>query len=202
MSWAIHAANILILTYFLVSDILVLRLLSIGGGVLFALYFLSQQTPMYEPVIWNILFILVNFGQIGWLWFLRRKIPLGKAESRFQQLAPALPSSAIRQLFSVAEERTLESTSIPHTIQGIGWVKSGTLSTTNGHVIPPNGLLGGKSIVQNTAASSTVIVEETAVIYCWSRENIEQWMSTDNQHRLALMKAVSVGWVERSRAAH
>ena len=202
MTWAIHAANILILTSFLVSDILVLRLLSIGGGVLFALYFLSQQTPMYEPVVWNILFILVNLGQIAWLWFLRRKIPLGQAEARFQQLTPSLPPLAIRQLFSVAEECTLKSKSIPQTIQGIGWVKSGTLTTTNGHVIPPNGLVGGKSIVQNTAASSTVIVEETAVIYCWSREKIEQWMSTDNQHRLALMKAVSVGLVEQNRTAN
>ena len=111
-------------------------------------------------------------------------------------------SLAIRQLFSVAEERTLEATSIPQTIQGIGWLKSGTLSSTNGHMIPPNALLGGQSIVQKSSAPASLIVEEAAVIYCWSRENIEQWMSTDKQHRLALMKAVSVGLVERNRAAN
>ena len=63
MAWALHGANILILCSFLVRDILALRLLSIGAGILFCTYFFAHD--MMEPIVWNTLFSIVNVVQIG-----------------------------------------------------------------------------------------------------------------------------------------
>ena len=76
MTWALHVANLLILSSFLMRNILVLRLLSITGGVFFATYFLSQNPPMTAPVKWNILFAIVNLTQIVRLLRANRKVPL------------------------------------------------------------------------------------------------------------------------------
>ena len=80
MTWALHLANVLILCSFLVRDIFFLRLLSIGAGVFFCMYFLHED--MIEPIIWNVLFSAVNVFQIAMLWFKRRKIPL-RGEEQF-----------------------------------------------------------------------------------------------------------------------
>ena len=102
MEWAIHGANILILCSFLVRDMLLLRVLSIGAGVMFCAYFLHQG--LMEPIYWNTLFCIVNIVQIAKTWYGRRKIPLCK-EERFihENIFPTLQPVEIRDLYKEAE---------------------------------------------------------------------------------------------------
>jgi len=106
MTWALHFANILILCSFLVRDILVLRLLSIGAGVFFSMYFFHED--MIEPIVWNVLFSAVNIVQITRLWFKRRKISL-RVEEQFlkDRFFSSLHPSEIRELVQCGDIRKM-----------------------------------------------------------------------------------------------
>jgi len=61
----VHGANVLFLGAYLIRDILWLRSLTIIGGLaLFPYYVWGNPTPLYEPIAWNTVFILINAIQI------------------------------------------------------------------------------------------------------------------------------------------
>lgn len=110
LAWLVHAANVAILTSFLLRDILWLRALSIAAGLLFIPYFLLQPTPMLEPVVWNGLFIGINLVQIVRLFRERRPVHLDAEQARLRALAfPGLSPRQLLALLEVGEWRGVEA---------------------------------------------------------------------------------------------
>ena len=109
MIWALHLANVIVLCSFLVRDIVLLRLLSILAGIFFSFYFLSQDPPTTDAVMWNCLFAVVNIVQIFRQWFANRKIPLEPDEVYLKEnLFPSLRALEIRELFQNANRETVQ----------------------------------------------------------------------------------------------
>jgi hypothetical protein len=67
MDCLIYVANGLYLTSYLVRDIVYLRALTIVAVVCLMLYFASRPEPLMEVVYWNLLFLILNAGQLGYL---------------------------------------------------------------------------------------------------------------------------------------
>jgi hypothetical protein len=84
MESLVHVANVLLLASFLVRDILWLRLLNVLAGVAFIVYFAAQ--PVWAPVGWNGLFLLINVVQIWRLFLERRPVRLSAEELALHQL--------------------------------------------------------------------------------------------------------------------
>lgn len=71
----INLANLLYIVAYFTMDMLRLRLLTITAAACLAVYFYCQPVPMLNVVAWNLVFILLNLGQIARL-VLRRSRPL------------------------------------------------------------------------------------------------------------------------------
>lgn len=67
MDTLIYIANAIYLVSYLVRDILHLRLLTIAAATCLALYFGSRAEPLMEVVWWNLLFLVLNACQIGYI---------------------------------------------------------------------------------------------------------------------------------------
>ncbi len=83
----IHIANVFYLVSFLLRDILWLRALTCGGLVLGIVFFSCQQTPMYGPAVWHIVFLLINGFMIWRLVAERRQLTLTEEQERVAQSA-------------------------------------------------------------------------------------------------------------------
>lgn len=65
MDFLINAANLLYVTAYFTTDLLRLRILTLIAAACLAVYFLSQPTPLYNVVAWNVFFFLLNLWQIA-----------------------------------------------------------------------------------------------------------------------------------------
>lgn len=72
----IHFANIFYLASFLNRDMLWLRLLTCAGLVFGIVFFTFCKTPMHGPIVWHVVFLLINFYQIRQLILSRRQTDL------------------------------------------------------------------------------------------------------------------------------
>jgi len=110
-AYLIHAANLLILSSFLVRDILWLRVLSIGAGLCFLPYFyFAQAAPLWAPIGWNLVFMTVNGVQIWRLYLERRPVQLSPDEAELRQLAlHSLTPREVLQLVGLGSWKQAES---------------------------------------------------------------------------------------------
>ena len=194
MTWALHFANILILCSFLVRDILILRLLSIGAGIFFCMYFWHED--MIEPIIWNVLFSLVNIFQIGMLWFKRRKIPL-LVEEQFlkDRFFPNLHATEIRDLYQCGHQQ--------HLSEGTELEQSSCLSLIiNGHVLIlretkgqlplcTGQFIGVKGYLSQQPSTLKINTTSNVVFLQWNSETLKNWTNASAERHNLLLSALS-----------
>jgi Popeye protein conserved region len=68
----IHAANVLLLLGYSVSDVLWLRLLAAASSLISIPYFAMQPSPLRVAIAWNVVFAAVNLFQ-SWRLFAKRR---------------------------------------------------------------------------------------------------------------------------------
>lgn len=78
----LHLANVLYLVSFLARDMLWLRALTCLGLVLGIVFFSCQPVPLYGPVVWQSLFLVINLAQIYRLVLERRQLRLTAEQER------------------------------------------------------------------------------------------------------------------------
>ena len=186
MIWALHLANILILCSFLVRDMLLLRLLSIAAGFSFCFFFYADNKT--EPIIWNLLFIIVNFSQIGLMMFQRRKIPLCPiGQFVYEHVFPSLQPSEIKDLISISQR--LE----PHkdfSFKGLGLVVKGTIHH-QGKMIRRGSFLGIYPFLKNKDDNIEGTQEASSSCVVWPNDHLRKWIEkSPNRHNL-LLRALS-----------
>ena len=67
-----HAANLLLLVGYSLSDVLWLRLLAAVSSLIVIPYFVLQPVPMWTPIGWNAVLVAVNLFQ-SWRLFAERR---------------------------------------------------------------------------------------------------------------------------------
>ena len=60
MEILINLANVLYVVAFFTTNMVRLRILTLGGAICLATYFFNQPVPMLNVVAWNIGFIILN----------------------------------------------------------------------------------------------------------------------------------------------
>jgi len=65
MDMLINAANILYVSAYFTTDLLRLRLLTVVAAACLIGYFASRPEPLWTVVAWNVLFLLLNLGQLA-----------------------------------------------------------------------------------------------------------------------------------------
>ena len=188
MEWAIHGANVLILCSFLVRDMLLLRVLSIGAGVMFCLYFFHQG--LMEPIYWNTLFSIVNITQIAKTWYGRRKIPLCK-EERFihEHIFPTLQPVEIRDLYKEAEFHQKDAED-EISFRGLGILIQGTVESQE-RTFSQGGFWGTQSFLQRKESDHHGIAKKPVSCLTWPDPVLRQWLSRNPNRNNLLLRALS-----------
>ena len=93
LDYLVHFSNILLLVAYSVRDILWLRWFAVGAALTNIPYFLLQNTVLWPPVLWAIVFTAINLYQIARLYLERRPVVLSRDEQKlydlgFQSLRP------------------------------------------------------------------------------------------------------------------
>jgi len=67
----INAANLLYVLAYFTTNLVRLRLLTLAGATCLAIYFSSRPEPLWNVVMWNLFFLVLNLVQVGLI--LRRR---------------------------------------------------------------------------------------------------------------------------------
>ena len=91
-----HAANVLLLLGYSLSDVLWLRLLAAASSLIVIPYFVLQPTPMWTAIGWNAVLAAVNLVHSWRLLVERRATERGRYPTRLSSLIPG-SAATIRQ---------------------------------------------------------------------------------------------------------
>ena len=198
MSWALHAANIVILFSFLVRDIIFLRCLSIVAGVLFCVYFYQQK--MMEPIVWNTLFSAVNFIQITRMYLLRRKIPLSLEEQYvYERFFPSLQPLEIRALVQAGTIRTFQATE-DISCTGIALLVQGAVIVQEEH-IHAGFFLGIRGFLERKEYLALGSALQSISMISWTFQDMRAWAEGISERNTLLLKALSTDLIKRMQFA-
>ena len=93
LDYLVHFSNILLLVAYSVRDILWLRWFAVAAALTNIPYFLLQGTVLWPPILWAVVFTVINLYQIAQLYLERRPVVLSQDEQKlydlgFQSLRP------------------------------------------------------------------------------------------------------------------
>ena len=175
----IHLGNVLILGSFLVRDILWLRSLSILAGLCFIGFFTFGPTPSREPVVWNVVFIVLNVAQIARLLHERRPVVLTDDEEKLHRAVfRTLARRACARLFRAGRWLTLEGgdelVAQGEALARLIVLASGTLRVEVGGrtlaELHEGRLVGEMCFVAGGVTSASVVASERARVLEWDRD--------------------------------
>jgi len=84
--YLVHFSNILMLLSYSVRDILWLRWFAVAAALTNIPYFLLQGTVLWPPVLWALVFTVINLYQIARLYLERRPVVLSDDEQKLYDL--------------------------------------------------------------------------------------------------------------------
>jgi len=93
LDYLVHFSNVLMLAAYSVRDILWLRWFAVAAALTNIPYFLFQGTVLWPPILWAVIFTVINLYQIAQLYLERRPVVLSQDEQKlydlgFQSLRP------------------------------------------------------------------------------------------------------------------
>ena len=91
--YLVHFSNVLLLVSYSVRDILWLRWFAVAAALTAVPYYLVQANVLWPPVLWALVFVVINLYQIVRLYLERRPVVLSADEQKlydlgFQSLRP------------------------------------------------------------------------------------------------------------------
>jgi CRP-like cAMP-binding protein len=200
LDYLVHFSNILLLVAYSVRDILWLRWFAVGAALTNIPYFLLQNTVLWPPVLWAIVFTAINLYQIARLYLERRPVVLSRDEQKlydlgFQSLRPrefvslslvgewknADPGETV-----VSEGEPVSSLSIP--ISGAAEVqKSGERIGE----LKPGHIIGTALAFTGDPSPVRVTFTEPARYMRWSLSSLRRFMDMRPDLRTALQGLIS-----------
>lgn len=109
-NYFLAAANVLFLIGYSVRDVLWLRLLAAAASLIAIPYYFLQPTPLWAPMLWDVVFATINLFQSWRLYLERRPIQLTAEEEEAHQLAfPDLPPRKVLQILSIGSWTTAKA---------------------------------------------------------------------------------------------
>ena len=86
LDYLVHFSNILMLAAYSVRDILWLRWFAVAAALTNIPYFLLQGTVLWPPILWAVVFTVINLYQIAQLYLERRPVVLSQDEQRLYDM--------------------------------------------------------------------------------------------------------------------
>lgn len=182
----IHVANVLYLASYLVRDIFWLRILTVIAMLcLFPYYATCQAEPLWEPIIWQGLFLAVNLFQIGLLVRERWPRELHDAERALYDnvFSDLQPGEFVKLL---AEGRWREAgagetiVADGSVVQDMMVLHEGTAEVRKGDkvlaALEPGQFVGEMSFLSGNKAGADVVTPKPAKFMSWAQDELEAFL--------------------------
>jgi hypothetical protein len=209
-SYLVHFSNILMLVSYSVRDILWLRWFAVAAALTAIPYYLVQGTVLWPPVLWALVFTVINLYQIARIYLERRPVILSDDEQTlydlgFRSLRPRefISLLLVGQWKSadggervVTEGQPLSSLCIA--ITGRAEVRK------QGHLIGllrPGQIIGAALAMTGDPATVDVSFTEPARYMQWSLPSLRRFVETRPDLRVTLQALVNrdlAGKLERA----
>jgi CRP-like cAMP-binding protein len=198
--YLVNLSSILTLISFTVQSILALRFLAIGAQLTFIPYCLLQSPPLWIPVIWNVLFLVVNVGNVILLLLERRKVEFSPDEEKLYNLAfKSLNPREFLKLLTLGEWRegkageTLIFSGQPNTSVSI-LCRGEAVSVAAGEEqvkIPEGKLIGLASSLVGEPMPVDIKLNTPSRYICWAVEPLRKFLDKQPELRAKLQLIVS-----------
>lgn len=193
----IHVANILLLVAYSVRDILWLRLFAVGASLVSIPYFLLQSTTLWAPLVWTVVFAVINLLQSWRLYLERRPVKLTAEEEEVRRLVFGdLPTRKVLQVLSIgswvnapAGERFIESGKAPDAVSLVvrGKVRVTKDEQTVGF-LGPGQLVGSALILSGQRADVEAVAENPVRGVRWEIGTLERYLNANPETRTAMQR--------------
>jgi CRP-like cAMP-binding protein len=196
----IHAANVLLLLAYSVTDILWLRLFAVASALVAIPYFVFQPTPQWAPIAWSVLFAGINSFQSWRLYLERRPVKLTAEEEEVRRLAfPDLPPRKVLELLSIGSwstaepgERMIESGKRADAMSLI--VRGKVEVTKEGTVLSElqaGDFVGSALLLSGTVSDVDAVAVEPVRNVKWIAGTLERYLDANPDTRTALQRHLS-----------
>ena len=181
-----HASYILLIASMLMTQMTWLRLLAIASGVLSIVY--SLMIADYVSAGWEILFVAVNVGQLGWQAWRNRMSRFDADERAFREaVVPELDAAQVRKLLRTGQWRTA---AVGEQLIGQGQMVSHLLFLVQGEVsvvvdgapvgrCGPGALLGEMSVLTDLPATASITVLQSTRYLALERQALRRLMGRE-----------------------
>jgi len=209
MDILVHAANLFILWSFSVRDILWLRVLSILAGFCFIPYFYMQPEPLWAPIGWNMLFMLVNAVQIWRLLLERRPVHLTADEQTLYDLVfGSLTPREASKLMRAGEWREHPGeTTLCRAGEEMDWLavlcdgRARVMSASERLAeLAPGTFVGEIGYLTNAPSSADVVAEEPVRFLVWNRDTLDAFLERHPDVRAALQRILGLDVASKLQA--
>jgi CRP-like cAMP-binding protein len=212
MQLFIHLANVLFLLAYLVRDIFALRLLSVVGSLsLYPYYVYGAAEPLYVPIAWNSVFVLINIVQLYRLFMSRRPVSLSAAERMvYEAVFGPLSEREFAQVLAAAERRTAQDGSCliqegergPELLllgEGEASVRVGTSEVAR---IGVHRFVGEMSYLSEQPASASVWAEGALEYFAWPCSALRELLAGAPALQAKVQQILGSELAEKVRCQH
>jgi Cyclic nucleotide-binding domain len=200
LNWFLHAANIILVVGYSVSDILWLRLLAATASLISLPFYFLQPTTLWAPILWTILFAGINLFQSWRLYVERRPVQLTPEEEQVRRLAfPELPPRKLLQALDLGVWTTeapgkhlIESGKIP---ESIALLVQGKVRITRAERVlgdlTAGDFVGSALLMTGVPAEVDAVVTEPARAVSWQVATLQTYLNANPEVRIAMLSHLS-----------
>lgn len=210
--WFSHAASILTVIAYLVKDILWLRVLTVFACIFgIAFNYFAPATPLWAPIGWNIVFLLINVVQIALIVRERSSVSFSEEEQElyetmFQSFAPfefmkllrigAWGDAKVGDVLAV-EDQSIDRVMLIYN-GAVNVESKGQLLTQ----LKDGSFIGEISFIRGGAATATIRAAEPTRLLSWSKENLKQLLNRNPSMRSAMQAVLSTDLTKKLVRPH
>ncbi len=182
----IHIANVLYLASYSVRDIFWLRILTVVAMLcMFPYYFSCAANPLWEPIVWNSLFLGVNLWQIFLL--IRERWPValqGLEREIYEKIFHALTPGEFTRLLKLGEWRDMKHDEIlvqdGEVVQEMMLLCAGDARVLLNDVelarLKSGQFIGEMSFLTQEKASASVAAGDDTKVLAWPQEELQAYL--------------------------
>jgi len=205
----IHIANLLLLSCYLVRDILLLRVAATVASGCFIAYFMMLEVPNRAAATWNVVYVVVNAVQIALLVRERMRGQLTGAEAALhERIFPWMPAHKFATLVRLAAPAYLGPSDPAlvergHPVASLWLIEGGELEVVvDGQRVAtciPGDFVGEMAFIDRAAASATVRARVPSTLLVWDAERLHTMLAGEPEIQRGFHAALGTNMSQKLR---
>jgi hypothetical protein len=204
----VTVSNLVFIVAFSVRGVLPLRILSIASSIIIVPYYYLQPEPLWPPIFWDVIFVLINGGRVTQLLLERRPVILSKREQDLYRLAfTSLDKREFLRLTSLArwvtcpagEEILKKGQVAEEAIILISGDVEATLNDSSILKYRPGEIIGDANVYSGIASPVDIVARTPLSLAKWNIAQLRAFLERRPELRTQLLE---IEGVDLSRKLH